>query len=211
MKKTLAVLSLLALLFVATACSNEEKIPDSYEYIKLLASEEYFLDVSFIYDGEVYYNTLAQKDGVMAGRSSTLSLDLSDIRTLTSGGITYFINDEDKVYFEAQGAAGLENAVNYSSAKYKKSGKGITSFGRELSYDEYSCFTYDGMPCVTRLYLDDNGMLSAIADYEVADGEIASYLERAVSVFTSEIPDGWLDIPSDYTDIGEDEFFERYY
>lgn len=211
MKKTLALFSVIILIFSLTACADKEQTPASYEYMELLASEEYFLDVSFIYDGEVYYNTLAQKDGVMAGRSSTLSIDLSDIRTLTKNGKTYFINDGDKVYFEAQSAAGLQNTINYSSAKYKASGKGMTTFGKEYSYDEYSCFTYDGVECVTRLYLDEYGRLSAIADYEVAEGELVSFLERAVSVFTREIPDGWLEIPSDYTDIGEDEFFERYY
>lgn len=211
MKKLFAALLLISLLLTAYSCEKKDGIPASYGYMELLASEQYYLDVSFIYDGEVYYNTLAQKAGVMAGRSSTLSLDLSDVRTLTKNGKTYFINDSDKVYFEAEGTAGLENAINYSSAEYEGSGKGMTSYGKELFYDEYSCFTYDGMPCVTRLYLNDDGSLAAIADYEVEDGELLSSLERDVSIFTREIPDGYLELPSDYTDIGEDEFFERYY
>ncbi len=200
-------------LFSCVTIPSVDREPASAIYMEMLASEEYFLDVSFIYGGEVYYNTLAQKGGTMAGVSSTLSMDLSHIRTLTKEGRTYFINDADKVYFEADRGvgAGLTNAVDYSGAKYKGSGRDTTNVGKALDYDEYICPTYDGGECFTRLYLDQNGNLFAILDYEMRDGEVVSSLERDVASFTKEIPDGWLELPRDYADIGEDEFFNRYY
>ena len=175
------------------------------EYIEALANESYVLDVSLFYEGMIIYNTVVQHGGNIESYSN---LGGSVSHTLSIDGKTYFLDDENKVYFLADTSedGGLQGAVDYSAAEYIGSGREVLMTGKECDFDEYLCKTYDGHECGVKLYLDDEGKLSAIVDYFEEQS-----IERDVAYFSTEIPEDWLIIPSDYTLVDEDTYFNEYY
>lgn len=184
------------------------KFDDKYatsKYIQALANENYILEVSLFYDDMIIYNTVAQSGGAIESYSSVGG---SVSHTLAIGGKTYFIDDENMVYFLADTLedGGLQAGVDYSAAKYVGSGRETLMTGKECDYDEYLCKTGDGQECGVKLYVNEKGELYAIVDYY---GE--SYIERDVSYFSTEIPEGWLVIPEDYTLVDEETYFNEYY
>lgn len=216
MRNLKSLILIAAVLLSFSACADNDKdfedttvvFPDEYassKYIEALANESYFLDVSLFYEGVIIYNTVAQSGGIIESYSNVAG---SVSHSFSSGGNTYFIDDENKVYFLADTSedGGLQGAVDYSSAKYTSSGREVLMTGKECDYDEYLCKTYDGQDCGVKLYLDVDGNLSAIVDY-FGDSSI----ERDVTYFSTEIPEGWLEIPDDYVLVDEDTYFENYY
>ncbi len=215
--KVLKIASLLAAALICLSACGEKKedfedttvkFPDEYassEYIEALANESYIMEVSLFHDGVIIYNTVAQSGGAIESYSNVGG---SISHTLSLLGKTYFLDDEHKVYFLADTAAdgGLQSGVDYSAAQYIGSGREVLMTGKECDYDEYLCKTGDGKDCGVKLYLDDKGELSAIVDY-FEDQSI----ERDVSYFSTEIPEGWLEIPDDYVLVDEDTYFEEYY
>ncbi|MBR5554213.1 MAG: hypothetical protein IKV98_10275 [Clostridia bacterium] len=215
--KFLKIAAIFAALLLALSACTEKKadiidttidFPDEYassEYIEALANESYILDVSLFHDDMLIYNTVAQSGGVIESYSS---INGSTSHTLSRGGETYFIDDENRVYFLADTSddGGLQGGVDYSAAKYIGSGRETLMTGKECDYDEYLCKTGDGEECGVKLYLNDKGELSAIVDY-YGDQSI----ERDVSYFSTDIPEGWLEIPADYTLVDEDTYFNEYY
>ncbi len=216
MKFFKTALFIAAFLLAFSACTEKQedfydttvKFPDelaSSKYIEALANESYILEVSLFHDGVIIYNTVAQSGGVI---ESCWEVGKSRSHTLSQGGKTYFIDDEHKVYFLADTSedGGLQGGVDYSAAQYIGSGRETLMTGKERDYDEYLCKTSDGEECGVKLYLDPDGDLSAIVDYYKEQS-----IERDVSYFSTEIPEGWLEIPSDYILIDEDTYFDEYY
>ena len=216
MKFFKTALLLTAVLISFSACTEKQedfndvtvKFSDelaSSKYIEALANESYILEVSLFHDGVIIYNTMAQSGGVI---ESCSDVGGSRSHTLSQGGKTYFIDDEHKVYFLADTSedGGLQGGVDYSAAQYIGSGRETLMTGKERDYDEYLCKTVDGEDCGVKLYLDADGALSAIVDYYKDQS-----VERDVSYFSTEIPEGWLEIPSDYALIDEDTYFDEYY
>lgn len=216
MKGLKLICLIVAVMMVFSGCAEKKadfedttvKFPDEYassEYIEALANESYIIDVSLFHDGVIIYNTVAQSGGIIESYSDVGG---SVSHTLSLGGNTYFIDDKNKVYFLADTSedGGLQGGVDYSVAQYVGSGREVLMTGKECDYDEYTCKTGDGKECGVKLYLDENGALTAIVDY-FEDQSI----ERDVSYFSTEIPEGWLELPADYTLVDEETFFNEYY
>lgn len=211
------IIALVALLLVAlSGCSSkkadivdqtvkfDEKLATS-KYITALANESYFMDVSLFYEGVIIYNTVAVSGGAIESFSDVGG---STSHSIFIGGKTYFIDDVNKVYFLADTEIdeGLQGGVDYSVAKYIGSGKETLMTGKECEYDEYLCKTGDGKDCGVKLYVDADGNLTAIVDYYED-----SVIERDVSYFSAEIPEGWLMLPQEYLLVDEDTYFNEYY
>lgn len=176
----------------------------SVEYIEALANNKYYLDYSLFTGGVIISNTVA-RDGDITESRSNYGGSISHVLAIEES--TYFLDDENKVYFKAETSAdgGLYGAVDYSKAEYIGSGTEEIAIG-EYSYDEFSCKTISGDGCGVKLYTDSDGKLAAIVDYS---GE--NTIERDVAEFSSEIPDGWLKIPKGYKLVSEDKYFDEYY
>lgn len=213
MKKILLFTLAVAALFL-TACQN----PDfndkmivftgdfaSKEYITILANGTYYMDYSLFYDGMIISNEIAVDGDKIESRSN---VNGSVSHTLFLDGNTYFLDDENKVYFRAEVSAedGLSSSIDYSAAKYITSGKEDIAIGEGYSYDEFSCKTVYGEDCGVKLYTNESGSFCAIVDYM---GE--NSIERDIAAFSKEIPDGFFEIPKDYVLVDEDFYFNEYY
>ncbi len=178
---------------------------DSKPYITALANENYYMDYSLYYGGMIISNTIAVRDGTLESRSD---VNGSVSHTLLLDGATYFLDDDDKVYFKADVSEGdgLYSSIDYSTAEYITSGKGDLMIGSGYSYDEFSCKTVYGEDCTVKIFMGENKSFVAIVD---SMGE--NSIERDIAAFSSEIPEGWLKIPEGYTLVGEDTYFDHYY
>lgn len=214
MKKVLALISAILILFTVSCSDNydfEDKIVVfkgdfvSKPYITALANENYYMDFSLVYDGQVISNTLATDGNVIESRSE---VDGSFSHTIFIDGATYFIDDENKVYFKADVSSedGLRGIIDYSKCKYIGSGKADILIGNGYNYDEFSCKTIYGENCTVRIFTDEKGEFAAIVDSMGEDS-----VERDIAYFSSDIPDGWLSVPEYYTLVDEETFFEMYY
>ena len=173
-------------------------------YLKALSDEHYYLDISMFANGMLIYNTVAMADGVIESRSN---YNGSVSHTISRDGETFFLDDSHKVYFKADVTdGGLRSVINYSSAKFIGNGEEVLSTGKTCFYEDFSCETYDGRACGVKLFTDTDGSLYAIVDYDES-----SRIERDVAVFSADIPEGWLEIPADYTLVDEDTYFDKYY
>lgn len=184
------------------------EIPGDYPakpYIEALANEEYYLDISLLLNGVIIYNTVARRGDTIESRSNVGG---SESHTILIDGVTYFIDDENEVYFKADTASdgGLMGAVDYSTAVYASSGSEVLATGKEHSYDEYTCKTISGQDCGVKIFTNDSGNLMAIVDYSGDES-----VERDVAAFSEDIPEGWLEIPKNYKLVDEDTYFDEYY
>lgn len=208
-RKQAAWLALSGVLVLLCACqsSNENDTWAGYPsspYIAALAKGEYSLEMSMLYDGTIVSNQLTVKDGNIESRSSVGD---SVSHAMRIGDTTYFIDDENGVYFAtgAVGQNGLSGSIDYSAARYASSGKTTLLTGSAYGYDEYTCRTYDGTACTVRLYVDEDGELAAIVNSNGTES-----FEQDISAFSTEVR-GTLALPKGYTEVEEETYFEEYY
>lgn len=177
----------------------------SSPYLTALARGDYYLEMSMLYDGVIVSNSLAMKDGAIESRSQVGD---SVSHTLRLKDTTYFLDDENRVYFAASafGDDGLRGSIDYAAAEYIGSGRDTLLTGSEYAYDEYTCRTYENYVCTLRLYTDEEGNLRAIVN---SDGTV-SY-EQDIAVFSQTVPKDWLRIPKEYTLVEEETYFNDYY
>jgi hypothetical protein len=213
MKKAAALIISL-LMFCTVSCADgdfESRIIvfkgdfPSKPYITALANENYYMDYSLFYDGIIISNKIATDGNSIESRSE---VDGSISHTLFTDGSTYFLDDENKVYFRADLSQdeGLRSDIDYSVAKYITSGKETLLTGSEYNYDEFLCKTVYGEDVTVKLFTDEKGDFKAIIDSIGANS-----VERDVAEFSSDIPEGWLEIPQDFLLVDEDAYFSNYY
>lgn len=214
MKKAFAFISAIMILF-AVSCGENPDFKDkmvvfegdfvSKPYITALANEKYYMDCSLFYEGSIISNTVARNGDVIESRSD---INGNVSHTIFIDGATYFLDDENKIYFKADVASddGLFGVIDYSKCEYLCSGNGNIAIGNDYNYDEFSCKTIYGDDCTVRIYTDEKAQLAAIVDSMGEDS-----VERDIAYFSAHIPDGWLSIPEDYTLVDEETFFAIYY
>ena len=122
MRKTIAFISAVLILFTVS-CSRTSDFENktvvfegdfaSKPYITALANENYYMDFSLFHDGQIISNTLATDGNVIESRSE---INGSASHTLFIDGATYFLDDENKVYFKADVSSedGLRGIIDYS-------------------------------------------------------------------------------------------------
>lgn len=210
---------LAAVLFVFLGAGCQKNAAPTYEghpsspYITALAKGEYYLEMSMFYNGTIIENTLAVKGEKLESRSSlqTVSADgagaASVSHTLRLGDTTYFLDDDEKVYFasRAVGDNGLSGSIDYATAVYTASGEDTLATGATLPYDEYSVSAKDESTYTLRLFTNDDALYAIV----LINGEES--IEQDVSTFSAKIPSGMLSIPKGYTEVSEDEYFRDYY
>lgn len=187
----------------------------SSSYMSALARGEYYLEMSMLYGDTIYSNKLATEGGRIESLSEIQSLNgengmpgqTSVSHSLRLEDTTYFLDDENKVYFavSAVGDNGLSGSIDYASAEYVSSGEDTLMTGSTVPFDEYAVSGKDGASYTLRLYTREDTLCAIV----LSNG--ADTYEQDISVFSENIPDGMLKIPKNYTEISEDEYFETYY
>lgn len=177
---------------------------DSAPYITALASGEYSLEMSMLYNGVIVTNELCVKDGNIESRS-TVGESVS--HSMRLGDATYFIDDENRVYFKtaAVGQNGLSGTIDYATAEFTSSGTETLLTGSTYAYDEYACETYDGRECAVRLYVTDDGNLAAIVNSNGTES-----FEQDIAAFSDKV-NGKIRLPKAYAEVDEDTYFDEYY
>ena len=219
MKRIISV-SLIFLLTLSLFSCGKSNLPlyeghDSSPYMTALARGEYYLEMSMLYGGAIVSNTLAVKNGNFESISEIQNIytetgapgEKRRSHSLRIGEATYFLDDENKVYFltRAVGDNGLSAGIDYATAVYTASGSDTLLTGSTFPYDEYTVQGTDGAVYTLRLYVSGDALCAIV----LSNGE-DSY-EQDIAVFSEKIPRGMLSLPRDYTEVSEDTYFKQYY
>lgn len=221
MKKKLLVLLAVLLLATLTACGggaeDDGNTPgtdeggkfDNYksgEFVEIMESGTYYLDCSAFVSG-------IETSMKMAVDGSDSSVEVSGIgfpvRMLTLDGKMYYMNDDKKVYMVMEGEETpdpVDNGIfDYSGIEFGDNGNGPISDlagidDNSYDYEEFSIGTGDEEAIVRYYFKGDN--LYAI---EAKMGGMGSTM--VINELTKDIPDGLMEMPSDYQLVDATGFF----
>lgn len=221
MKNRLLALLAVLLLATLTACGggteDKDNNPgtdeggkfDNYKsgaFVEIMESGTYYLDCTAYVMGIETFMKMA-----VDGKDS--SVEVSGIgfpvRMLTMDGKMYYMNDEKKVYMVLEGEEAPEPAENgvfdYEGIEFGKNGNGPVSdlAGIDDNSYDYEEFTVegDGEAVVVRYYFKGDNLYAI----EVKVDDVGSTM--VINELTKDIPDGLMEMPSDYELVDATGFF----
>lgn len=226
MKKLIFGLLLASMLVLMTACGgtadnggNGEDNPgggdatgkfDQYkagDYVEIMESGTYYMDTTLYMMG-------IESNMVLAVDGTDMSVEMSGIgfpvRVLMLDGKAYYLNDDKKVYMVMPDAEIPEpeqtGVFDYEGIAFGKDGNGpVTGLAGvdDNSYD-YEEFTIDqdGTTATVRYYFKGDDLYAM----EMTMGEETA-MTFVINGFSGELPDGILELPSDYEEVDQANFF----
>lgn len=221
MKKRFLALLTVMLIATLTACGGgtEDKDNntgtdeggkfDSYKsgkFVEIMESGTYYLDSSTFVSG-IETSMQIAVDG--SDSSVAVSGIGFPVRMLTLDGKTYYMNDDKKVYMVMEGEEVPDPADNgifdYSGIEFGANGNGPISDlagidDNSYDYEEFNVGTGEEMAVVRYYFKGDN--LYAI---EAKMGGVGSTM--VINELTKDIPDGLMEMPSDYELVDATGFF----
>lgn len=229
MKKLLLVILTTFCILALTACTNRD-LPDDTQnnppsdetqisfadldsgaYAELIANQHYYIEYTIYLGTNPSTSVKEARDGKNIDTMG-LAMGLA-YRSLRLDNVLYNFMEADKTYttynIDENAPLSLEDSVQYQQMTYKESGTGAIPLFEQVddavyAYDEYSIPAATSTvetEMIMRFYLqaDADGELSLYAIYSVLDGSEQTWI---VDLLSADIPDGMLQLPSGYTNIG---------
>ena len=174
----------------------------SAECLNLLMSDQYYIQYTSFAFGITTQREQAKGDGRFATIDTANGVTT---RTLYMDGILYECNDEEKLYcLLGQGtpSSALPFGGTLNGLQRVGSGTGQVD-GIECEYDEFKLqSTGTGQAERTvRLYVQDGVLRAIYMEEPLLGGEVM----MRVSILSDAVPDGMLDLPSNYVKVEYDE------